>query len=130
AADEAADRVAPLATVPSYGNPPPTPRPALASQFVRHIGEPVALIVAETEAQAHEAAFMVDVDYEDLPAVTTRADATASTAPLVWPHAEGNVGLRYRHGDHDAAEAAFAAAAHHVVLDLVITRVAANPIEC
>src|SRR5690606_18581294 len=92
AADEAADGIAPLETVPSYGDPRSTPRPALASQIVRHIGEPVVLILAETEAQAHEAAFMVKVDYEDLPALTTRAEATASPAPLVWPHAEGNVG--------------------------------------
>jgi carbon-monoxide dehydrogenase large subunit len=61
-----------------------TPRPALARERVRHVGDPVALVVAETRAQAADAAELVAVDYEPLPAVAATAAATRPGAPAVW----------------------------------------------
>src|SRR6266852_7165914 len=61
-----------------------TPRPALARERVRHVGDPVALVVAETREQAVDAAELVTVDYEPLPAVADTAAATRADAPAIW----------------------------------------------
>src|SRR5512145_2622671 len=68
-----------------------TPRPALARERVRHVGDPVALVVAETREQAADAVARVAVDYEPLPAVTATAEATRPGAPAVWDGAPDNV---------------------------------------
>ncbi len=69
------------------------PRPALAVDRVMHVGNPVALVVARTLATAHDAAELVEVSYETLPAVTCLAQATEPGAPQLWPEAPGNIAL-------------------------------------
>jgi aerobic carbon-monoxide dehydrogenase large subunit len=105
------------------------PQPLLASGKVRHVGEPVALIVAETRAQALDAAERVVVDYRPLPAVTTAADALASGAPEISVEVPGNVCMDWRWGDAHAADAAMANAAHVVSLRLDNHRIVTNPME-
>ena len=105
------------------------PRHALAVGAVRFVGEAVIAVIAETAAQARDAAEAIEVRYETLPAVTEAVDAIASGAPLVWPKAAGNVAAESRYGNAAAAQAAFAKAAHVVSLDLVNQRVAPCPIE-
>ena len=105
------------------------PRPALAEGLVRHVGDPVAFVVAETPAQARDAAEAIAVDYETLPAVTDGAAALRPDAPRIWDEAPGNLAFRFQKGDAAAVEAAFARAATIVALDLVNNRVTAAPIE-
>ncbi|WP_421994915.1 xanthine dehydrogenase family protein molybdopterin-binding subunit [Reyranella sp.] len=105
------------------------PQPLLAIDKVRFSGEPVALVVAETRAQALDAAELVAVDYESLPAVTTGLAARAAGAPLVADEVPGNVCLDWRTGDEAGAEAAFARAAHVVTLTLDNHRIVINPME-
>ena len=81
---------------------------------VRYVGEPVALVVAETRAQALDAAELVAVDYSPLPAVTTAAAARAPGAPQLRREVPGNLCFDWRTGDSAAVDAAFAAAAHVV----------------
>ncbi|TAJ37281.1 MAG: xanthine dehydrogenase family protein molybdopterin-binding subunit [Reyranella sp.] len=104
-------------------------QPLLASDKVRFAGEPVALIVAETQAQALDAAELVEVDYEALPAVTTAAAARATGAPQLAAEIPGNVCLDWRTGDAAGADAAFARAAHVVELTLDNHRIVMNPME-
>ena len=105
------------------------PRHALAVDTVRFVGEAVAAVVAQTIAEARDAAEAIDVQYEALPCVVDAADAAAPGAHVVWPAATGNIACEARHGDAAAAEAAFAKAAHVVALDLVNQRLAPCPIE-
>jgi carbon-monoxide dehydrogenase large subunit len=105
------------------------PQPLLAEDMVRYVGEPVALIVAETRDQALDAAELVAVDYAPLPAVTTIAAARAEGAPQLAPEAPGNLCVEWLTGAPDAVAAAFAAATHIVRLDINNHRVVTNPIE-
>jgi aerobic carbon-monoxide dehydrogenase large subunit len=105
------------------------PQPLLAQGKVRHVGEPVALIVAETRAQALDAAELVTVAYTALPAVTTADAACAAGAPEISAEVPGNVCLDWHTGDAKAADAAFAAAAHVVSLRLDNHRIVTNPME-
>ena len=105
------------------------PQPLLAREKVRHVGEPVALVVAETRAQALDAAELVALDYVPLPAVTTADAACAAGAPQISAEVPGNVCLDWRTGDAKAVDAAFAAAAHVVSLRLDNHRVVTNPME-
>jgi carbon-monoxide dehydrogenase large subunit len=105
------------------------PRPILAQGRVRHVGDPVALVVAESQAQAIDAAEQVVVDYDPLPAVAATAEATQPGAPIVWEEAPGNVAFAWEAGNGDAVARAFAGAAHAVRLEFVVTRVAAAPLE-
>src|SRR3989441_614869 len=107
----------------------PTPRPALARGRVRHVGDPVALVVAETPAQAADAADQVIVDYEPLPVVTGARDALRAGAPAVWDEASDNVAFVWEAGNRDAVARAFETAAHVTRLDFVVSRVAAAPLE-
>ncbi|NQV58008.1 MAG: xanthine dehydrogenase family protein molybdopterin-binding subunit [Rhodospirillales bacterium] len=97
--------------------------PPLVRDKVRHIGEPVAMIVAETENIAKDAAELVFVDYEILPAVTDVSAALAPGAPEVWGGAPGNVGADGEHGDEEATNAAFDAADHVVTRTFITNRV-------
>ena len=106
-----------------------TPQPVLAEGKVRYVGEPVALIVAETRAQALDAAERVMVDYAPLPAVTTVAAARALGSPEVSSEAPSNLCFDWRTGDLAAFEAACAAAAHVVELRIDNHRIVTNPIE-
>ncbi|MBS0540784.1 MAG: xanthine dehydrogenase family protein molybdopterin-binding subunit, partial [Proteobacteria bacterium] len=105
------------------------PQPLLATDKVRFAGEPVALVVAETRAQAMDAAELVEIDYAALPAVTTPAAARAAGAPQLAAEVPGNVCLDWTTGDSAAAEAGFAAAAHVVRLALDNHRIVTNPME-
>jgi carbon-monoxide dehydrogenase large subunit len=106
-----------------------TPRPGLAQTRVRYVGEPVAMVVAQTAAQASDAATMIGVTIAPLPAVVDVERAVEKGAPVIWPEAPDNVAIRWRSGDPAAVEAAFAGAAHVTRLKLVNTRIFANPIE-
>ena len=105
------------------------PQPLLADGKVRHVGEPVAVIVAETRAQALDAAEAVIIDYDSLPTVTTAAAAKAEGAPLIADEVPGNVCLDWRWGDHDAVDTAFAQAAHRVKIRLHNHRLVTSPME-
>ena len=120
--------------------PGPFPRPdgkpssvpplhAIAVDTVRYVGEAVAAVVADSREAALAARDAIEVNYRDLPAVVTLADAIADGAPLVWPAAGDNWAARAKHGDAAAAQAAFERAAHVVALDLVNQRVAAVAME-
>ncbi len=103
--------------------------PVLAADRARYVGEPVAMVVAETAAQAQDAADLVDVAYEALPAAATVERATAPGACALWPEAPDNVSLDWEHGDDAAAQAAFTAAAHRIRLRLRMPRVAPSALE-
>jgi len=105
------------------------PHPALAQGKVRHVGDPVAMVIAETKAQARDAAQLVEVDYESLPAVAHLKDAVAGGAPQVWDEAAGNVCFDWHLGDSAATESAFSGAARVVAIDVVNNRVVPNAIE-
>jgi carbon-monoxide dehydrogenase large subunit len=112
------------------GQPPATAlRHALALDAVRFVGEAVAAVVAESREAAKDAAEAVMVDYEELPAVVDPVRATAPGAPVLCPEAPDNIAAELRHGSIPATEAAFAAAAHTVSLDLVNQRLAPSPME-
>ncbi|HVA12344.1 MAG TPA: xanthine dehydrogenase family protein molybdopterin-binding subunit [Stellaceae bacterium] len=104
-------------------------RPLLALGKVRHVGDPVALVVAESLAAAKDAVELIAVDYTPLPAVIDPAAAVKPGAPVLWDEAPGNVALDWALGDRNKAEEAFAKAAKIVTLDLSINRVAVVPIE-
>src|SRR5215475_7098218 len=112
------------------GTPPlQTNRLALPTDKVRFVGDPVAFVVAETVAQARDAAETVVLDIEPLPAVTNAAEAAKPGAPQLYDHIPNNVALDYHYGDTEKVEAAFARAAHVTRLDIVNTRVAVSPME-
>ncbi len=96
---------------------------------MRFVGDPVAFVVAETLAQARDAAEAVELDIEPLPAVTDAAEATKPGAPQLYDHIPNNVALDYHYGDTAKIEAAFASAAHVTKLDIVNTRVAVVSME-
>ena len=106
-----------------------TNRTALMSDKVRYVGDPVAFVVAETLAQARDAAEAVGLDIDPLPAVTNAEEATKPGAPQLYDHIPNNVALDYHFGDAAKVDAAFAAAAHVTKLDIVNTRVAVVAME-
>ncbi|HVA12648.1 MAG TPA: xanthine dehydrogenase family protein molybdopterin-binding subunit, partial [Stellaceae bacterium] len=105
------------------------PHPGLARGRVRYVGDPVALIVAESLAEAKDAAELIDIDYEALPSVTDSDAALAPNAPRVWGENPDNVSHIYETGNKAVADAAFAGAAHVVKSRFVITRVHAQYME-
>ena len=105
------------------------PQPLLARDKVRFVGEPVVLVVAETKAQALDAAELIDIAYAPLPAVVTYEEARAPGAPQIAEAVPGNVCLDWRHGDTAAVDAAFASAAHVVSGPFVNHRIVTNPME-
>ena len=105
------------------------PRFGLARGTVRHVGEPVALVVAATQMLADDAALAVAVDYEALVAVTTAAEALQPAAPQLHAEAPGNLCYRYERGDRVRTDAAFMAATHTVRVSLVNQRVAGCALE-
>jgi carbon-monoxide dehydrogenase large subunit len=104
-------------------------RPSLARGRVRYHGEAVALVVAQSLAQAREAAEVIDFDVEILPAVTDVREALANGAPILHDEVAGNLALDWEFGDEKAVEAAFASAAHVTQLTLVSNRIVVNPLE-
>jgi aerobic carbon-monoxide dehydrogenase large subunit len=105
------------------------PHPAVALDRVRHVGDQVAVVVADTKHHAREAAALVEVDYEELPAVVTVAQAIRPGAPLVWDQAKANTCFDWHLGDKAAVDAAFAKARRVAKLDLVNNRLIPNAIE-
>ncbi len=133
-ADMAADRVGPMTPlwrIPGVDgtkmNEPP--RWALARDAVRHVGEAVAMVVAATRNQALDAAELVEVDWEPLPAVVDLRDAAAVGAPQLHPEAPDNLCVRFQRGNRGAVEEAFAKAAHSVAVDIVNHRVICAALE-
>jgi len=113
-------------------NQPPLivpPRPPLAHGHARHVGDPVAFVVAETAEAAREACELIAVDYDILPAVTDLAAAAEPGAPEIWPEAPGNLAIRYRLGDTAAVATAFEKAAHAVSCRVVNNRIVAAAME-
>jgi carbon-monoxide dehydrogenase large subunit len=105
------------------------PHHLLAVGKVRHVGEAVAVVVAETMAQALDAAEAVAVAYEPLSFVGSTDEALAPGAPAVWDEAPGNVLIETWFGNKDATDGAFAAADHVVSMDFHVGRVTAVPME-
>jgi carbon-monoxide dehydrogenase large subunit len=112
------------------GSPMKTPpRHSLARDSVRYVGEAVACVVAETAVQAKDAAEAVELDIEELPAVTTPAQALAAGAPQIHDEAPGNIACDFHYGDAAAVTKAFAGAAHVTRLEIVSNRIVVNPME-
>src|SRR5262245_52854353 len=105
------------------------PRYALARETVRHVGEPVAAVIAETREQATDAAELLSIDYEPLPAVTDPRAAQDKGAPQLHEAAPGNVCFRWARGDEAAVRAAFAGPSHKVAIDLVNNRLVGAALE-
>ena len=105
------------------------PRTALADGRVRHVGDPVAFIVADSEEIAREAAELIEVDYESLPAVVDGRAALASGAPLIWDQAPGNAAFHVQRGNAAAVAEAMKRAAHVVEIEVMNNRVVVVPIE-
>ena len=105
------------------------PHYPLARDRVRYVGDAVAVVIAETREQARDAAEMVVVDYEELPAVGSSTRAVAGGAPLVHDDAPDNVCYDWHLGDKAAVDAAFANAAHVAKIDLVNQRLVPNAME-
>ena len=105
------------------------PHPLLAYDRVMHVGDPVAMVVARTRRIAADAAEQVDIDYEELDVVVDGHVALEADAPRLWPSAPDNVALDWEGGDADAADAAFARAAHVTRLTIINNRVVIAPME-
>ena len=105
------------------------PRPAMAIQKVKHVGDPVAAVIAETPAQARDAAEMVTLDLENLPSVVDPVAAEKEGAPQVWEQAPRNTCLDFQWGDDAAVEKAFEDAAHVTKVTLTNTRVIVSAME-
>jgi carbon-monoxide dehydrogenase large subunit len=103
--------------------------PGLARGRVRYVGDPVAIVVAETLAQAKDAAEQVAIDYEPLPSITGTAEATRPGAPAVWDECPDNLSHVFEMGERAATDAAFARAAHVVRGRYVVTRVHGQYLE-
>jgi carbon-monoxide dehydrogenase large subunit len=104
-------------------------RPALAKGRVRFAGDAVALVIAESAVAAQDAAELIAIEYRDLPAVVTSAEALAPGAALVHDSVPGNTVLDYESGDDAKALLAFQSAHRIVRLDVDISRVVGNPME-
>ncbi len=105
------------------------PRPALAHDRVRFVGEPVAVVVAETRAQALDAVELITVELRDLAPSADPASALAEDAVQIHASVPGNLCFDYEYGDAAATDAAFASAATVVRLDLTSDRIVGNPME-
>ena len=103
--------------------------PALAQGRVRYVGEPVAVVIAETAHAAQDAAELISVEYDDLPAVVDGRAALEPGAPLLHEGVPANLCFDYEYGDAAATEAAFQGAAHVVRLQQDCSRVVGNPME-
>ncbi len=103
--------------------------PPIATDTVRHVGDPVAVIVATSKAIAKDAAEQLEIDYEELPVVAALEAASADGAALVWPDAPGNLCFDWEIGDKAATDAAFEQATQVASIDVVNNRLIANAME-
>ncbi len=134
AADLSADGIGPLPCAAPVQNRDGSdmadpPHLALAEGAVRHVGDPVAFIVADTAAAARDAAELVSVDYDVQPSITDLAHVTDADAPLVWPDVKQNIAFDWGIGDKAATDALFATAAHVTSLTVVNNRVVVASME-
>ena len=134
AADLAADGIGGLPCAIPLKNRDGSPRfdpphPVLADGMVRHVGDPVAFIVGETQKSARDGAEALTPDYEVLPSATDLGSAMDPGEPTVWPNASSNVCFDWEVGDKARADALFAAAAHVTRLTVVNNRVVVNSME-
>src|SRR5215469_16126101 len=132
--DLARDGIGPIPCVSAVANRDGSPsvllpHPALARDRVRHVGDTVTIVVAESVAAARDAAELITVDYEPLPAVVDTAHAFESVQPLVWDEAPGNLCFDWEVGDRAAVERAAAGARHRIALELVNNRIIVNSME-
>jgi carbon-monoxide dehydrogenase large subunit len=114
---------------PDGGPAPKTDRPLLAADRVRFVGEPVAVVLAESLGAGKDAAEAVVVDYQELPLVTDAIAALESSSPKVWDDVPDNIGFLWKRGDADATDAALKSAAHVARLQFTVSRVTANTME-
>ncbi len=107
------------------------PRPILAEARVRFVGDPVALVIAETRAQAQDAAELIEIDYDPLPSVTDTARAMDPDAPVIWADHQrrDNLCVMWDSGRAEETDAAFAAAERSVTLSFINQRLVGNPME-
>ncbi len=133
-ADLAADDIGGLPCAIPLKNRDGTPRmdpphPVLAASAVRHVGDPVAFVVAETQKAARDGAEAIMVDYDVLPSVTELAAAMAPGQPAVWPEAPNNVCFDWETGDKARVDALFATASRVVRRTIVNNRIVVNSME-
>jgi carbon-monoxide dehydrogenase large subunit len=105
------------------------PRFTLASDRTRHVGDPVAFVVAESHSAARDAVELVVVDWQPLPSVIDGPAALRSGAPQLWQQAPGNRSYQFQKGDRDAVRTAIAGAAHVVELELINNRIVISALE-
>jgi carbon-monoxide dehydrogenase large subunit len=129
AADLAADGIGPLPCMAVVTPLIVPPRTALAQGRVRHVGDPVAFVVADSEEIAREAAEQIEVEYTALAAVVDGRMALADGAPAIWDQAPGNEAFHVRRGDADAVARAMREAAHIVEVEVMNNRVVVAPLE-
>ena len=128
-ADLAADGLGPLPCLAAVKPLIVPPRPALADGRVRHVGDSVAFVVADSADVAREAAELIEVDYDPIPAVVDGTAALVEGAPALWDRAPGNLAFHFRKGDHEAVAQAMKSAAHVVAVEVMNNRVVVVPIE-
>jgi carbon-monoxide dehydrogenase large subunit len=104
-------------------------RPALVIDRVRYVGDPIAMVIAESLMEAKDAAELIAVAYDELPSATSTNEAAEPGAPRVWDDNPDNISHTVQHGNKTATDAAFAQAAHVVRQRYVITRVHAQYME-
>jgi carbon-monoxide dehydrogenase large subunit len=132
--DVAGDGLGPIPCLSTLTNrdgstSPVPPRPAMVRERVRHVGDTVAMVVAESLAQARDAAELIEIDYEPLPATVETALALDPGQPAVWDEVPGNLAFDWGLGDEAAVERAMAAAPHRIGLELVNNRIIVNSME-
>ncbi len=133
-ADLQADGLGPLPCVAPVDNRDGSkmhdpPHPVLAHAAVRHVGDPVAFVVADTIEAARDAAELVAVEYEVLPSITDLSVATEAGAALVWPEVASNLAFDWAIGDKAATDAQFAVATHVTRLTVVNNRIVVSSME-
>ncbi|MCA3277671.1 MAG: xanthine dehydrogenase family protein molybdopterin-binding subunit [Roseomonas sp.] len=131
--DAIADGLKPLPVqveVPGKEKPLFAPtRHILQTERVRYVGDPVALVVAESREQAMDAAELIQVDYETLPSITETGAALDPASPVIWEEQGSNLCVHWDSGREAEADAAFTKAARIVAVDLVQNRIVGNPME-
>ena len=131
--DLAADDIGPLpcaaTQVPMATPLVVPPYHALAREVVRHVGEPIAFVVAESAEIARDALDAIVVDYDPLHPVISMTEAVLPGSTLIWPEAKNNVAFEFQRGEAGPVKAAIRGAAHVVECELVNNRVVAAPLE-
>jgi len=104
-------------------------RRILARDKIHHLGEPIAMVIAETRAAAEAAVELIDIDTDDLEPVTDARQAITANAPLVWEKVKDNIAFTWSKGALESVDQALSRAAYVAHLDSHVTRVSANPME-